>query len=55
MRFWHDEWIEGVVLKLVFPRTFALSTNEGGKVKKFGSWNNKVWQWKILLRRRLFG
>ena len=43
------------MLKLVFPRIFALSVNKGGKVKDFGCWINNTWSWKIVLRRRLFG
>ena len=36
IRFWADEWIEGVVLKKAFPRIFDLSVNKLGKVKEFG-------------------
>ena len=31
-----DEWIDGVVLKDVFPRIFALSVYKLDKVKEFG-------------------
>ncbi|XWS68203.1 hypothetical protein CRYUN_Cryun04dG0071000 [Craigia yunnanensis] len=39
----------------MFPRIFALSINKCGKVKEFGSWRNKVWYWKIVLKKGLFG
>ena len=55
IHFWRDEWIEGVVLKDVFPRIFALSVNKLGKVKEFGTLSINGWQWEIPLRRRLFG
>ncbi|XWS54083.1 hypothetical protein CRYUN_Cryun10bG0058400 [Craigia yunnanensis] len=55
IRFWCDEWIEGVVLKLVFPMIFALLVNKEGKVRDFGRWINKSWSWNIVLRRSLFG
>ena len=55
IRFWEDEWIKGVVLKVTFPRIFVLSVNKLGKVKDFGFWRNNVWHWEISLRRRLFG
>ena len=55
IRFWLDEWIDGVVLKSTFPRIYALSTNKFGRVHEFGRMKNNVWHWKILLRRRLFG
>ena len=54
IRFWWDEWIEGVVLRLAFPRIFALAANKEGKVRDLGRWINNYWSWKIVLRRRLF-
>ena len=44
IRFWRDEWIEGVVLKDAFPRIFALAMNKCGKVKDFGVQSNNEWQ-----------
>ena len=41
IRFWRDEWIEGVVLKDAFPRIYALSIKKFGKVKEFGFRSNK--------------
>ena len=55
IRFWLDAWIDGVTLKFTFSRIYALSINKGGKVREFGCWINDKWQWRILLRRRLFG
>ena len=55
IRFWWDEWIDGVVLKSAFPRIYALSTNKFGKVHEFGCLRNNVWPWKILLPKRVFG
>ena len=42
IRFWWDEWIDGVILNSAFSRIFALSINKKGKVKKFRSWSNNV-------------
>ncbi|XWS32576.1 hypothetical protein CRYUN_Cryun22dG0001300 [Craigia yunnanensis] len=55
IRFWEDVWTEEGALKSAFPRIFTLSVNKLSKVNEFGFWSNNVWQWKILLRRRLFG
>ena len=42
------------MLRLAFPRIFALAANKEGKVRDFGRWINNYWSWKIVLRRRLF-
>ena len=36
INFWSDEWIEGITLKSMFPRVFALAVNKVGKVKEYG-------------------
>ncbi|XVF37794.1 hypothetical protein REPUB_Repub20aG0041400 [Reevesia pubescens] len=54
LSFWEDEWVEGVVLKLSFPRIFALAVNKGKRVKEFGIRHNNLWSWDIVLRRNLF-
>ncbi|XVE78509.1 hypothetical protein DITRI_Ditri13aG0150800 [Diplodiscus trichospermus] len=54
INFWDVDWIPGVILKLSFPRIYALAVNKGGKVKEYGNVTNNKWHWKIDLRRRLF-
>ncbi|EOY32939.1 Uncharacterized protein TCM_040957 [Theobroma cacao] len=52
--FWHDQWIEGIILKFSFPRTHALATNKNGTVDKYGVWEGDEWQWCLELRRNMF-
>ncbi|XVF37524.1 hypothetical protein REPUB_Repub20aG0016100 [Reevesia pubescens] len=49
-----DEWIEGSILKLRFPRIIAVAKNKVGKVKEYGHWHNNQWVWAFDLRRRFF-
>ena len=43
LRFWWDDWVDGVVLKEAFPRIFALSVDKKDKVQEFGGWLNNNW------------
>ncbi|XVF73335.1 hypothetical protein PTKIN_Ptkin12aG0193100 [Pterospermum kingtungense] len=54
IRFWHHEWILGVILRFSFPRIYALSVNKEGKVKDFGMLVSGVWEWNVELRRNPF-
>ncbi|KAK8684699.1 hypothetical protein V6N13_040715 [Hibiscus sabdariffa] len=54
IKFWSDVWIGLSPLKDVFPRIFVLATDKCGVVADFESEVNGGWQWKIVLRRRLF-
>lgn len=53
--FWTEKWIEDVVLREAFPRIFALAVKKSGSIKECGDWEEGLWQWKIGLRRPLFG
>ncbi|XVF81976.1 hypothetical protein PTKIN_Ptkin16aG0005800 [Pterospermum kingtungense] len=53
--FWHQEWIPGSVLKFMFPRVYALAVDKNAIVADCGVLINKVWQWNVVLKRRLFG
>ncbi|EOY25753.1 Uncharacterized protein TCM_027122 [Theobroma cacao] len=55
VHFWTEEWIKWRILKKDFLRIFALATIKEGKVKEFGVWVDGLWQWRIELRRMLFG
>ncbi|KAE8673291.1 RNA helicase family protein isoform 2 [Hibiscus syriacus] len=51
--FWNDSWLGDVPLKMLFPRIFALSPIQGGKVADFGSFDSNGWEWNIRTRRNL--
>ncbi|KAE8701523.1 leghemoglobin C2-like [Hibiscus syriacus] len=51
--FWKDTWLGDCPLKILFPRIFALSTNKGGNVAAFGSFDLNGWEWNIKTRRNL--
>ncbi|WRX31364.1 Reverse transcriptase zinc-binding domain - like 10 [Theobroma cacao] len=55
IRFWSEKWIEDFCLKEHFPRIYALANNKCGTVKEFGTWENGIWEWKVKLRRQVFG
>ncbi|EOX97175.1 Uncharacterized protein TCM_006266 [Theobroma cacao] len=55
VRFWTEEWIKRRIVKEDFSRIFAVATNKEGRVKEFGVWVDGSWQWRIELRRMLFG
>ncbi|WRX27571.1 Ribonuclease H domain - like 10 [Theobroma cacao] len=55
VHFWAEEWIKWRIQKKDFLRIFALATIKEGKVKEFGVWVDGLWQWRIELRRMLFG
>ena len=42
------------MLKSAFPRIFAFTVKEDGRVNEYGFCSNNNWSWKIFLRRRLF-
>ncbi|KAE8721824.1 hypothetical protein F3Y22_tig00015100pilonHSYRG00010 [Hibiscus syriacus] len=54
LEFWSDNWVNGLSLKNMFPRIFALAVKKAGKVADFGQWVDGIWQWKIQLRRAIF-
>ncbi|EOY07954.1 Uncharacterized protein TCM_022286 [Theobroma cacao] len=54
LRFWQDDWLEGVTLAISFPRLFALAENTYGKVAKFGNWVDGFWEWKVETKIQLF-
>lgn len=54
INFWDDKWIEGITLRIAFPRIFAFAINKSGKVCEFGLKVNGVWQWQVDHRIRVF-
>ncbi|KAE8660450.1 hypothetical protein F3Y22_tig00116951pilonHSYRG00169 [Hibiscus syriacus] len=52
--FWVDHWTEVFSLKSSFPRIFTLALKKSGKIVEFRFWENRVWEWKIDLRREFF-
>ncbi|XVF42703.1 hypothetical protein PTKIN_Ptkin01aG0385500 [Pterospermum kingtungense] len=52
--FWLHEWIPDTILRISFPRIFALAINKEGKVKDYGRMVNETWEWIIVLRRAIF-
>ncbi|KAE8664767.1 hypothetical protein F3Y22_tig00112738pilonHSYRG00325 [Hibiscus syriacus] len=53
IRFWQDKWVMDCPLKVSFPRLFAISSNQSGKLIEFGEFSSLGWIWNIQLRRSL--
>ena len=51
IRFWEDSWVNNNSLKSIYPRLYALSVDQGLKVKEVGSWVDSVWIWNLRWRR----
>lgn len=49
--FWTDNWMGRGVLKIMFPRIFALATTKHGLISLFGHWVDGDWSWDVQLRR----
>lgn len=49
--FWHDKWINSVILKEEFPRLFLISENQSAQVASMGYWENSQWTWDLHWRR----
>ncbi|XVF82029.1 hypothetical protein PTKIN_Ptkin16aG0010100 [Pterospermum kingtungense] len=54
IEFWSIKWILGMVLRVAFPRIYALVPNKSGKVSEFGRFLNNEWKWMVSLRQDLF-
>lgn len=54
IKFQHDEWVKGLLLKSAFPKFFALSSFKDGFLDDHGQWASDVRNWKILMRRELY-
>lgn len=54
-KFWNDNRTNRESLKIIFPRTFALTHVKEDLVAKFGHWDNGIWKWEVELRRQIFG
>lgn len=52
--FWKDPWIEGIPLKVTFPRFFSISQAQEGKVSEFVKWEDGWIIWDIRWRRSFF-
>ncbi|KAE8655306.1 2-succinylbenzoate--CoA ligase [Hibiscus syriacus] len=53
IRFWQDIWAMECPRKVSFPRLFASSSNQSGKLIEFGEFSPLGWIWNIQLRRSL--
>ncbi|KAK2649093.1 hypothetical protein Ddye_016582 [Dipteronia dyeriana] len=54
IRLWQDVVIDGVPLKVAFPKIFSLVVNQEGFISELGSWNRLNWEWSVNLRRDPF-
>jgi len=54
VRFWEDIWNGNSSLKILFPRLYSLSLNQGQKVEEMGRWDDGVWRWNLRWRRARF-
>jgi len=54
VRFWEDTWNGSSPLKVVYPRLFSLSLNQGQKVPEVGVWEDDVWHWTFRWIRARF-
>ncbi|XP_016199059.1 uncharacterized protein LOC107640024 [Arachis ipaensis] len=53
-RFWEDNWLQGGPLKVVFPRLFSISDQQGSMIGDCGFWDGLEWIWNFQWRRELF-
>lgn len=51
--FWHDTWVGESPLKLVFPRLFAISTQQNASIETMGLWNGATYTWALAWARPL--
>lgn len=52
--FWHEEWIEKVILERCFLKIFALATNKSRKILDYGKRDDCNLVWDLSLRKSLF-
>nr|GFA83471.1 reverse transcriptase [Tanacetum cinerariifolium] len=50
-RFWEDHWEEGQILKVSFPKMFALAIHKSRPVCNFGFWEDDQWKWDVNIGR----
>ena len=54
IQFWHDRWYEARVLKIIFPRLFAISLQKQSKISQMGEWIGNSWVWRLQWRHQLY-
>ena len=54
VRFWHDRWCETGILKNLFPRLYAISTQKNSFISHMGYWERDSWRWNLEWRRSLY-
>nr|XP_025628637.1 uncharacterized protein LOC112721825 [Arachis hypogaea] len=52
--FWVDNWVQGGLLKVIFPRLFSMSNQQGSVIGDCGFWDGLEWIWNFQWRRELF-
>lgn len=52
--FWHDNWVSGGTLKVLFPRLFAIYEQRDTLICQMGWWREDEWFWNFQWRRRLY-
>jgi len=51
VRFWEDTWLQNNSLKVLYPRLYSLSLDQGKKVEEVGGWEDGRWRWRLNWRR----
>jgi hypothetical protein len=54
INFWKDIWVGDISLEQRFPILFNISVQHGTMIRDMGRWENGVWRWELLWRRRFF-
>ncbi|XP_015954715.1 uncharacterized protein LOC107479077 [Arachis duranensis] len=52
--FWVDNWVQGGPPKVIFPRLFSISNQQGSMIGDCGFWDGLEWIWNFQWRRELF-
>ncbi|XVE88826.1 hypothetical protein DITRI_Ditri19aG0099700 [Diplodiscus trichospermus] len=52
---WKNEWIPRIILRLSYPRIYALANNKRATIHECDSYINNQWAWSIPLRCMPFG
>ena len=47
VRFWHNKWCDGGILKRAFPRLYIISLQKNHLVNQMGVWQESSWAWLL--------